>query len=200
MRKMISGRAQLRALASPARQELLDLLAGVGPATASDLSRRLRRPADGLYYHPRALERAGLVASDRSKSPAGGNGATFRSVYAEPALLHDTSPGGNSREVSTIVGTMLRLGSRDFARAAARGDARTRKPRRELWAMRSVGWLAPADLEDVNRRMQALRDAVAGSAGSAPRGRLYGITILLTPLEHRERKKQGKKRPRRGGS
>ncbi len=191
-RQVISAPAQLRALASPARQEVLDLLARMGPASVSSLSGLLKRPADGLYYHLRALERAGLVGRAGTRVRGGREEALFRSVHREPALLHDTSPGGNSTEVTAVVASMLRLGIRDFQRAAAAGNARTEGTRRELWAIRVAGWLSPSDLASVNRGMRNLRDALGKRRGA---GRLYAITILLTPLDHRKRRTRGAARP-----
>jgi len=190
-RRAISGRAQLKVLVSPLRQELLDLLVRTGPASAADLGGLLRRPADGLYYHLRALERAGLVSKESGRAGAGRKEALFRAVHREPALRHDTSPGGNSPAVAAIVASMLRLGARDFRRASALAGVRTEGPRRDLWALRVTGWLSPGQLADVNARIHALRDAVARPRSKAD---LYGITILLTPLGHRARKKQSRPR------
>lgn len=187
--------AQIRALASPARQELLDLLARTGPATVAELARLVRRPADGLYYHLRALRSVGLVSDAGSRMRAGRAETLFQSTRREPALQHDPGPGGNSPDIAAVVSSMLRLGIRDFRRAAASGAVRTRGPGRELWALRVNGWLSPRELREVNQRIRGLRDAV-GRRG--PHGKLYAITILLTPLEHRVRKKQRKPRaPRR---
>ena len=192
VRQAIAAPAQLKALASPARQEVIDLLARMGPASIADLGRLLQRPADGLYYHVRALERAGLVRQAGTRVRGGREEALFRSVHPEPALRHDTSPGGNSPAVTAVVASMLRLGARDFRRAAAAGNARTEGTRRELWAIRVAGWLSPADLAGVNRGMRNLRDALGRRRGA---GRLYAITILLTPLDHRTRRKRGTARP-----
>jgi hypothetical protein len=186
---------QLRAVASPIRQELLDLLARGGPMTAAELGRLLQRPADGLYYHLHALRRVGLLLEDDAPSAKGRSEARFRTVAAEPALRHDPSPRGNSKEITSIVASMLRLGARDFRAAAASAGVRTDGPRRELWALRAVGWLSPSDLGRVNAKMQALRDAVAKKPAG---GQLYGITILLTPLRHRGRKPQRRPRAPRG--
>lgn len=191
-RRAISAPAQLKVLASPARQELLDLLARTGPASAAELGRLVQRPADGLYYHLRALQRAGLIRSAGRRVRGGREEALFRSAHREPAVDHDATPGGNSAAVGAIVASMLRLGARDFRKAAAAGLVRTHGPRRELWALRVTGWLSPRDLAAVNRWMRALRDAVGRPRGI---GKLYSITILLTPLGHRVRRKQ---RVRRG--
>jgi DNA-binding transcriptional ArsR family regulator len=53
--------AQLRALAHPLRLQLLELLSAEGPATASQLARRLGESSGSTSYHLRALHRAGMV-------------------------------------------------------------------------------------------------------------------------------------------
>ena len=52
--------AQLRALAHPLRLQLLQVL-HEGPATASQLARRLGESSGSTSYHLRALHRAGMV-------------------------------------------------------------------------------------------------------------------------------------------
>jgi len=52
---------QLRALAHPLRLELLELLHVEGPATASQLGRRLGESSGATSYHLRALHKAGMV-------------------------------------------------------------------------------------------------------------------------------------------
>ena len=185
--RAISSRLQLRALISPIRQELLDLLARTGPASAAELGQLIRRAPDSLYYHLRALERAGLVSLAGTRRRGGRAEAVYRSTHPEPAVRHDAVPNGNSAEVTAIVASMLRLGTRDFRRAAKAGEARTRGSRRDLWALRVTGWLTAAEVGGVNRRIRALRDAVGKPRSE---GRLYGITILLTPLDHRVRRRR----------
>jgi DNA-binding transcriptional ArsR family regulator len=53
--------AQLRGLAHPLRLELLQVLYAEGPATASQLARRLGESSGSTSYHLRALHRAGMV-------------------------------------------------------------------------------------------------------------------------------------------
>lgn len=164
--------AQQAVLASPARQEILDVLSRMGTASIAEVAAALGRPADALYYHLRELVRVRLVVRSVRKR-AGRVEACFRTVA--PMLELDYS----SPETPRIIGSMLRLGTRDFRRAFALG-ASTSGPRRELWALRTTGWLTPHDIAGVNRRMRALRDAV-----SKPRrrGRLYAVTVVLTPLD-----------------
>jgi DNA-binding transcriptional ArsR family regulator len=51
----------LRALAHPLRLQLLQVLREEGPATASQLGRRLGESSGATSYHLRALHRAGMV-------------------------------------------------------------------------------------------------------------------------------------------
>jgi DNA-binding transcriptional ArsR family regulator len=53
--------AQLRALAHPLRLQLLEVLHSEGPATASQLARKLGESSGATSYHLRALHRAGMV-------------------------------------------------------------------------------------------------------------------------------------------
>ena len=192
----ISKPSHLKALASPVRQELLDLLVRAGPSSAAELGRLVQRPADGLYYHLRALKRVGLVSSVGTRNHQGRGEELFRAVHRWPTLRHDPSPGGNSPAVIAIVSSMLRLGIRDFKKGASSPNVRAHGPKRELWAARTTGWLSPARLAEANQRIRAL-NRVTGRR--SPTGKLYAITILLTPLEHRGRKKQQRSRSPRMG-
>jgi DNA-binding transcriptional ArsR family regulator len=53
--------AQLRGLAHPLRLQLLQVLHAEGPATASQLARRLGESSGATSYHLRALHRVGMV-------------------------------------------------------------------------------------------------------------------------------------------
>jgi DNA-binding transcriptional ArsR family regulator len=53
--------AELRALAHPLRLQLLQILHAEGPATASQLARRLGESSGATSYHLRALHRVGMV-------------------------------------------------------------------------------------------------------------------------------------------
>src|SRR5215467_9606852 len=60
--------AQLRALAHPLRLQLLQVLYAEGPATASQLGRRLGESSGATSYHLRALHRAGMVEEAQQRN------------------------------------------------------------------------------------------------------------------------------------
>ncbi|HJU37372.1 MAG TPA: helix-turn-helix domain-containing protein [Gaiellaceae bacterium] len=60
--------AELRALAHPLRLRLLQILYAEGPATASQLARRLGESSGATSYHLRALHRVGMVAEGERRN------------------------------------------------------------------------------------------------------------------------------------
>jgi hypothetical protein len=171
----------IRAIRSPVRQEILDKAQALGPFSIAELAHVVGRPADGLYYHVKALLAVGLL------QPAGERGAGRRreALYQTPApedglwLVYDPTDPANVGAVNGVVGGMLRLTERSFA-AAFRPGAVCAGPYRDLWAVRNEGWLTDDELREVNRTLARLRELFA-----APRregSRLHALTFVLTPM------------------
>lgn len=180
-RGMIRDVEQIRALRSPVRQAILDTAQALGTCSAADLARELGRPADGLYYHLRALTSVGLLVEAGSR----GDGRRQEGLYATASpreglwLVYDPADLRNAGAVTAAVGGMLRLTDRSFA-AAFRPDATVTGPRRNLWAARVEGWLSPTDLEEVNALLQRLR--VAFARPRAEGRELHALTFALVPM------------------
>ncbi|MGH7741923.1 MAG: hypothetical protein ACRENS_07870, partial [Candidatus Eiseniibacteriota bacterium] len=104
------------------------------------------------------------------------------------------TPPSHGGAVNAIIASMLRLGMRDFRRALAHDGNRLEGPARDLWAMRTIGWLRPAQLRRVNRLIHHLW---RGATRTESNGRLYAVTVLLTPLDHRAN--PSGRRPRKSG-
>lgn len=60
-RFMITRKDQLRALESPIRQLIVDVVAGEGPRTVKGIADAIGRPAEAIHYHVRILRRVGLL-------------------------------------------------------------------------------------------------------------------------------------------
>ena len=181
-RHVIRTQKQLAALASGMRQEIVDVLAEMGDVSVAELATALGRPADALYFHLRALKKAGLVEPAGYRYFGRRREELFRTVSPELWLQYDAEDAGNRRSVNAIVRSMLRLGMRDFQRAFQSGQVIVDGPRRELWALRMTGRLSPSQLPAVNRSIELLKESVCRPPG---KGRLYAITVLLTPLDRR---------------
>ncbi|PYX42761.1 MAG: ArsR family transcriptional regulator [Acidobacteria bacterium] len=193
---VIRDKRQVAALRSAARQEVVDVLAEMGEVSVAEIAATLGRPADALYFHLRALQRAGLVEAAGYRKRGGRTEALFRTVASELFLHYEPQDEANRRGVTAIVSSMLRLGIRDFGRAFQSNKLIVEGPQRELWALRKTGRLSLTQIAGVNRAIKRLTKSVSKPQG---RGRLYGITVLLTPLDHRQResKRSAKSREKR---
>jgi len=181
---IIRSEKQLAVLASAQRQEIVDVLAEMGTVSVADLAATLSRPADALYFHLRALVAAGLVQRAGDRASGTRLETLFRTVAPELLLRYEPRQAANRTAVAAIVRSMLRLGIRDFDRAQRSGDVVVAGPHRELWALRKTGRVSREGMADVNRAIQNLVHAVVQPNG---KGRLYAITVVLTPLHRRRR-------------
>jgi DNA-binding transcriptional ArsR family regulator len=191
---IIRARKQLKALTSSARQEIIDALSQIGTVSVAELAATLARPPDALYYHLRALNRAGLVVQGGYRHRGMRQEKLFRAVAPELQLRYVLGPQGNGHEIVAIVSSMLRLGIRDFRQSYLRGDASVCGPDRELWALRKTGWLGRQEIIRVNQFIERLLRTASKPTG---KGRLYALTVLLTPLHHRGRAARIDRSPQR---
>lgn len=182
----IRSNRQLSVLASGPRQEIVDVLEKTGEASVAELAAVLGRPADALYFHLRHLRRAGLVLDAGYRRRGGRKEKLFRIVAPELQLKYDPSNKHNRKRVTAIVESMFRLATRDFKRAFRFPGVIVSGNRRQLWALRKTGRLSKAEVINVNR---AIKDLVGRVSNRGRSGRLYAITVLLTPLDRQEGRK-----------
>jgi DNA-binding transcriptional ArsR family regulator len=182
--QLIGNVRQLAALAAAARQEIVDVLEQIGTVSVAELAAVLGRPADSLYFHLRALTHVGLVRKVGYRARPGGKEALYRTVAPEVKLRYDPRSAANRKGVSAIVASMLRLAIRDFTRSFRSGNVLVSGAHRELWSLRKVGRLSLAGLAKLNQRIRGLVRDISATGGH---GRLYAVTVLLTPLDHRNK-------------
>jgi len=183
---VVASKKQLTALTSASRQEILDVLAQMGTVSVAELAATLGRPSDALYYHLRILVRAGLVQNVGNRKAGRRPEALFRAVARDLRIDYDLARRNDEKALAAVAASMLRLGIRDFRRAIRSRAVVVSGEYRELWAARKTGWLKKKDLPDILESMERLSQSVARPCGS---GQLYGITILLTPLNRRRKPK-----------
>lgn len=177
--------AQIRALASTVRQEIVDTVQALGRASVPELAAQLGRRADALYYHVRALRKAKLLVQVESRR----RGRHVEAVYATPEpdkrLMLRYRPGNSasSRALRQVVASMLRAARREFDAAIVRADCVVEGPHRELWVGRTQGWLSAAELARCNALLSELAGLLS-SPRSRERDRLFALQFLLAPTAH----------------
>ncbi|MCC6926082.1 helix-turn-helix domain-containing protein [Novosphingobium sp.] len=188
-RPLVSDPAQIRLLSSSVRQELVDTLSALGgEAEIAQLAEHLGRPADGLYYHMRMLDVAGLV---REVPGTAGHKQRFR--LAEPGgfplrLGYDLGPQGNGPELLRFAKAMLQVAGSDFENAITDDAAITEGPERTLWASRNKGWLSPAELAEVNGLLERLSELVS-QPRNGDRQTLVSFAFVLAPVRSRPKRR-----------
>ena len=103
-------------------------------------------------------------------------------IAPEMSLCYELGKKGNGSEVNAIIASMLRLGIRDFRNSFESADAAVSGPNRELWALRKTGWLSQGQIAEANRSIEKLMHIMDVPE---PNGRLYAVSIVLTPLSRR---------------
>ncbi len=104
----ISSIAQAKALASPVRQTIWQLITILQPVAAADLQKHMGLERHALYYHLRTLEKCGLVTKIKGE----GRTVTYRTEERDIFIgTHDT-PEWKKISRSIVAGSLRRLASR----------------------------------------------------------------------------------------
>lgn len=180
---------QVRALESPMRQEIVDALAVLGPASITDLAEHLGRAADSLYFHVKKLVKVGLV-QEIEKERAGRH---VWAMYALPSqsvrLAYDSS---SARSIKNVVAGALRLSLRELGQALADGDQRLSGPERNVWGARTKGWLSPADCAEIDRLLERLVQ-IMKRHGPGPGRTVHSLAWVFSPSQVRTRQQNNNK-------
>lgn len=190
VRRAVRAPEQIRLLSSAVRQEIVDTLGALGgEASVAAMAEHLGRPADGLYYHLRALVDGGLVEEapatdddERRYRLAGEGDGPIR-------LAYDLGPQGNWRELGAFARTLLQIAAEDFGAALTAAETVTEGPERELWVSRNKGWLSKEDLREVSCLLERLSEL--SSQPKAPgRERLMSLAFALAPHNPRPKRRR----------
>jgi DNA-binding transcriptional ArsR family regulator len=176
----IAKLSQIRALASPVRQAIVDALEAAGPCSVAELAGLLGRRPDRLYYHVRILVRHGLVEADERRSGSGRAEAVYDLPGRPTRLRYAPEERGNATAVTKVVASMLRSALRSFRRSL-RPNAVVAGPQREVWASRRTVWLTPAELAEVNQHLERLLALTGGGKRPRDDAALFGVTFVLAP-------------------
>ena len=187
-RRAVRDPKHVQLLSSPVRQEVVDTLAALGgEATIAAMAEHLGRPADGLYYHVRALAESGLV----EEAATADDERLYRLSGEGPGpirLAYDLGAHGNGRELGAFAKALVQIAVDDFGAALTAKETVVAGPERELWACRNKGWVSKEDLREISRLLERLSELT--SRRRAPgRERLLSLAFVLTPITPRPRRR-----------
>lgn len=178
-RGWIRSASQVRALVSPARQEIVDALDAAGPCSVSMLASLIGRAPDGLYFHLRRLVSCGLI-KETGRTQQGRHAWALYDVAERPVRLdYDALPADS---VAAVIAAAMRLGMRDFKRAVRKGGVTVRGNARDLWGARIKGWITPHNIRRINEVLNELRDLMH-NRGPAKGTKAMSISFILAPAD-----------------
>jgi len=188
----VGGAAALRALASATRQEIVDVLTSSGPVTVAELAALLGRRPDALYFHVRALQKAGLV---NECDPRSVNGRAT-AVYAVPGPIRLDYERGSRRGLARVVRLAIKLAQREFERECLSGRPAGSGRARTLWGGRIMGWVNAAELARVNALLEELHTLLRpGRPG--PGRQAISVGFLLAPAGFGDRQRRAGEKEKR---
>jgi DNA-binding transcriptional ArsR family regulator len=178
---LIGRTDQLRALASPMRQELLDVLEAAGPSAISELAERLGRAPDSLYFHIRELVRVGLVV-EVERRKVGRHVFVVYDLVGRPLRI-DRSKARRA-DLQSVVAGILRLATRDYQRGLADPTTVPDGPERNHWGARVRGWIDASEVARANELLEELSDLIReGHPG--PGRQPVALAWVLAPVPPR---------------
>jgi DNA-binding transcriptional ArsR family regulator len=187
-RLLIDKPAQLAALTSPLRMELVELFGVWGPCAVGDVAARMERAPDSLYYHVRKLVRVGLLEAVRERR----KGHRFETVYRLTAREFEFPRTSTKRAVreqlSKAMAAMLRQTGRELEAALDDPDLPGQGPQRRLYGRRSRGRFSAKALRELNRHIDAI-DAICAREAVRPnrgQGESLVLTLIMSPGIARE--------------
>lgn len=182
--------ALLKALASPARIEVVEVLQIGGPATVSEISAQLGRAPDSLYHHLKQLEKAGIVERRGMKKGSGRSGAIYAMCEREVgADSGDDSTPDEREAMADLAGAILRLTERDM-RTALTENWEAEPDFAGLnefpYVQRTKAWLGPEEAQEayglIATTLEYMRARAVRLPEEHPNTRLFALTEVLSPV------------------
>jgi predicted ArsR family transcriptional regulator len=185
-RGRISDTRQIDALASPARQEIIDTLEAAGPCSAAELGALLGRAPDSLYFHLKQLENVALVKRTERDIGRGRTEAVYAPASHDLRLTQAVFAPENTPSLIRLLRSMFRITTRDLEDALESGMARVRGKKCNFRAARLKAWLTPEQIVEVNEHIDAIMTVMR--QGERPAGgQLHAVSIAMTPVAPSER-------------
>jgi len=189
-RYILESLSQLQVITSPIKQEIIDVIQARGQCSVSDIAEELGRPADGLYYHIKALLKEQLVVEVGTTKKAG-QVETIYSTSQSGSLMeagYDRSDPEKIKAMNKIVSSMMKIAVKDFSAGLTLGAAIVEGDNRNLSATRIKSRLTNDEVRKVNRLLAELT-AIFNHQRRDNSENLYSIAWILAPIEAKPKRR-----------
>lgn len=172
---------QIKAISSPERLRIVEILSERGPQTVKQLGEAMERVPQALYYHMKTLMAAGIVVSDGEIESKRRPEKRFRLAASKLKLDVSKSSAEFTEALGSAAASILRAAERNYREALQQGDPVLTGSRRNFSSRRHQVKLTNRQLAEFNRKLEELEDFLdeLDSSGS---GQSYAVTIVSSPL------------------
>jgi DNA-binding transcriptional ArsR family regulator len=174
---------QIRAVASPIRQEIVDRIAALGPITVHELARSLGRRRTAIYHHLKRLERVGLVRAMEFTGGRGRPALRYETVAPRMRLARAARRPRDQGLVTKAGAAAAKQAARDYAAGFRAPTWTLEGPARNHWFFRVVATPSPARLKRINILLDELAE-LAWAPDPHP-GPPISLAWFLAPLVER---------------
>jgi hypothetical protein len=182
--KRLKTEAQLAALASPLRVEMIGEVKANGSCSIRELAARLDRPADGLYHHVRVPLKAGVLVQSGQRKVGRRTEALYALAATRIGGALDPASAASRQAIVRAGSAVMRLAGREFTKAIDVEEIGVLAAAQKIRVMRVKTWLTDDAIAALNRQFARIESLVTRHARSK-QGRPYSLTISLIPLRQK---------------
>ena len=189
-RYVLETLSQLQAISSPIKQEIIDVIQSRGQCSISDIAEELGRPADGLYYHVKALLKGQLLVEVGSTTRVGQREKIYNTSQSGSLMEagYDLSDPEKVEAMNKIVSSMLKIALKDFKAGLESKAAVVEGDGRNLSACRIKSRLTDGEVRQVNGLLAQIA-AVFDHQRHENTENLYSIAWVLAPIETKPKRR-----------
>ena len=173
---------QLRAVASPLRQEIFEVLQEYGKCSIKEIAEHVGQSSESLYYHVHKLRQAGIIRQSGKRRARTRKEQTYELTYRRAEARYNLDSKDSTKVLANAAASMLRLTTRDINNALTNKLPSRNERSRDLAISRIKARLTIKEAQIVKRYMQDA-EAIFRRARSAQRGKRYALTWVLTPIQ-----------------
>ncbi len=195
--------AQVRALASPIRLEILTFATAVGPCSLPELARACGRPADSLYRHARLLLKHNMLVAikprpvDQNSRPGSGRRAELVVDAAAERFTVDYEPstGRGAPAFRRVCAAAFKAARQTLEDNEGNPRVAITGPSRNFGVRTMTAWLTPEQLKVVMEAIETATgqfDRGVGRASERPEdAELHHFTYVIAPVARRRTVERG---------
>jgi len=189
---VVKDPAQLKALASPIRLEIIGSFGGQHALSVTEMAQHMGRPVTALYYHVNHMVEIGLLieAGNRPK------GKRYEVLYLPAAQRFEVDPenhqkNGHADTINTVA-VAQRMALRDLKAALGQQTTRFEGDQRNCLAFRLHTRINSETLSQVNHHLDAITELLTQQCSepnvAGDKDQFCSLTVALMPLKGRKPK------------